>query len=126
MEVQEVENSSTQVSNFAPSADPVKIDIVSSDGFRQTIDGTFQQFTSRWLFLNVSERIPPLMVVSVERDDVLLTGEVLACTRNEDGSWRLRIQVAHKLTNLRSLMRLRGSLLGEQVPSLAPIPGRLS
>ena len=99
------------------AGDPVKIEIVSCDGGRRTIDGAFGPSTSGWLSLRVSERIAPSTAVSVEHDDVLLVGEVAASEQEEDGSWRLRIQVKHKLTNLQSLMLLRSALLGRASPS---------
>ena len=99
------------------AGDPVKIEIVSCDGGRRTIDGAFGPSTSGWLSLRVSERIAPSTAVSVERDDVLLVGEVAAASEQEDGFWRLRVQVRHTLNNLRSLTLLRSVLLGRASPS---------
>lgn len=93
-----------------------KIELIAFDGRRRSIDSRFDRFTTPWLFVDVDERIALSTVLSVEHDDVLFVGEVLACAHAESGAWRLSVKVEHKLTSLQSLMRLRSALLGEQAP----------
>jgi hypothetical protein len=94
------------------ASNAVKIEVRCSESTRRIIEGEFERFTSRWLFLDAKERVSPSSVVSVEHGDVLLVGEVVACQTSEDGSWRLKIQVKHKLTRIQSLTTFRDALLG--------------
>ena len=59
-----------------------------------------------------SERIAAGTAVSVEHEDVLLMGEVVASTQQAH-LWRADIKVEHALNGLISLMTLRAKLLDE-------------
>ena len=49
--------------------------------------------------------------VSLEYDDVLFVGEVLACEQ-EDVDWKVLLQIRHQWNGLQSLLNLRDHLLG--------------
>ncbi len=68
------------------------------------------------LKLETTERLAISTPVSVEYNDALFLGEVLACRSEEAGGFQLDIQVEQILTGLQSLMGLRERLLGEGVP----------
>jgi hypothetical protein len=59
------------------------------------------------------ERIPVATTVSVEHNDALLLGEIVACTQDCERSWHLELKVEHVLTGLQSLMVLRQRLVGD-------------
>jgi hypothetical protein len=58
------------------------------------------------------ERIAPGAAVSIEHEDVLLMGEVVAIAEQAH-LWRADVKVEHALTGLMSLMTLRARLLDE-------------
>ena len=65
--------------------------------------------------LTLETRQPPLLsaAVSVECNDALFLGEVVASVQLTNGSWRAQVRVEQILTGLQSLMNLRARLLGE-------------
>ena len=103
------------------SSDSVDIEIVLSNSAKRKIAGRLGQFTGHWLFLDVNERIASSAAVCVAHGDILIIGEVLACQPAEDGSWQVRVEVKHTLTNLQSLMHLRAALVQGHVHSLSTI-----
>src|SRR5579859_5795497 len=94
------------------SGDRVKLEIVSVDSTRRALPGTFLHLDGHWLLIDVLEQLAPLTVISVERDDTLFIGEIVTCEEGLQSRWRLRIEVAHKVTSLQRLMRLNAALLG--------------
>lgn len=58
------------------------------------------------------ERIAAGTAVSIEHEDVLLMGEVVASTQQAH-LWRADVKVEHALNGLMSLMALRAKLLDE-------------
>lgn len=87
--------------------------------------GTLRMFGGKALILSTSERIAPSTAVSIEHNDILFVGEVVACDKERDASWKARIKVEHTLTSLESLMRLRSALLGSPETSTVDFPGAL-
>ena len=69
------------------------------------------------LNLTSRDRLPALTAVTVEYNDAMFLGEVVACTHNCDDTWHVEIKVEQILTGLQSLMNLRARLLGESAPS---------
>jgi hypothetical protein len=51
--------------------------------------------------------------VTVEYNDTMLLGEVVACTQDCNQHWHLEFRIEQVLTGLQSLMLLRERLLGE-------------
>jgi hypothetical protein len=64
-----------------------------------------------------SEKLAAGRAISVEYEDVLLMGEVVA-NMPEAHLWRIEIQVEHALNGLWNLMALRTKLLEESYPSM--------
>ena len=64
------------------------------------------------LTVEAAEPIAVSSVISVEYEDSMFLGEVIACTQNEDG-YHLEIKVEQILNGLQSLMALRARLLSE-------------
>ncbi len=78
------------------------------------------------LSVEATEAVPVSTALSVEHDDELFLGEVVACGEAGPG-WKLDIKVEQILTGLQSLMALRARLLSEGVPQplgLMPIGAR--
>ncbi len=71
------------------------------------------------LMLCTGECIKESTLVSVEYEDTLLLGEVVICSRAQDG-WTTEIRVEQILTGLQSLMTLRARLLNDGMS--APFP----
>ena len=81
----------------------------------QDLCGTFQSFEHRRLLFKSRRSFSISSAISLEYDDVLFVGEVLACVREPDDAWKVLVQVQHMLNGLQSLLHLRNQLLG--VPS---------
>ena len=78
------------------------------------------------LTLGVSQRISPFATLSVEYDDVLFLGEVVACTQDYADRWSVEIVIEQMLNGLQSLVTLRSRLLGESVPAPQSLPASAS
>ena len=63
------------------------------------------------------ERVRISSTVTVEYDDSMILGEVVACTQDCNQQWHLELKIEQILSSLQSLTRLRDRLLGESVPS---------
>ena len=63
----------------------------------------------------VAEEIAPGTAVSVEHEDMLLMGEIVAAAAQAH-VWRVDVRVEHALNGLMNLMALRAKLL-EQSPA---------
>jgi len=83
-------------------------------GTRRSITCNVEGMRGKRLLLSASEKVGESTVVSVEHEDTLLIGEVIACA-NVEGRFQLEIHVEQMLTGLQSLMALRANLLGEGV-----------
>lgn len=84
------------------------------------IPACFRGRENRRLHLSTRERLASSTAVSVEYDDVMFLGEVIACSQDLDDRWHLEIEVEQILTGLQSLLNLRARLLGESVRAGAP------
>src|SRR5438270_25457 len=89
--------------------------VISEDGNRQTYLSVFESFANGRLTILTPARIPGMQAVSVEYDDILFLGEVMACSIGEGGSCRVDIQVQQTLTGLQSLIRLKAALIGVEI-----------
>ena len=74
---------------------------------------SFQGSEGKRLSLQASEPVPVSSAVSVEFNDVLFLGEVVACTGEVNRACNVEIKVEQVLSGLQSLMALRSRLLGE-------------
>src|SRR3954452_21171625 len=91
---------------------------ISSAGNRQMerIPCLFRGMEDKRLSLVSNGRVPAFTAVSIEYDDALFLGEVVACTEDVTHAWHVEVKVEQILTGLQSLMNLRASLLGEPAP----------
>ena len=69
------------------------------------------------LSLVSSQRVATGTTVSMEYNDTLLLGEVIACTQSCDEKWHIELKLEQVLTGLQSLMVLRQRLLCESESS---------
>src|SRR5438477_12921177 len=99
----------------APSA---VIQLASPDpgGKKRTVLCSFQGSEGKRLSLQASEAVPVSSAVSVEFNDALFLGEVVACTGPANKTCDIEIKVEQILSGLQSLMALRSHLLTEGVP----------
>lgn len=97
----------------ASATEPVSLEFISGDGTHRPITGAVHVFKAESLIISSTDRIFPSAIVAAQYNDVLLIGEVLACSRELDSSWIIRIRVRRMLRGLQTLMRLRSALLGE-------------
>jgi hypothetical protein len=91
-----------------------KVEIIAADGTRRATFGKFDSFTSRCLALIAEEPIAASLAISVEHEDVLFVGEVVACQLESTGYFRIQIYVRHTLSSLQSLMKLNAELMAAQ------------
>ena len=106
-------------SNFANQrASVIHLPAGGPTGERRDISASFEAFENRHLSLGATEPVPLSTIVSVEYDDAMFLGEVIACFSDAENHWKLEVKVEQVLNGLQSLMRLRSSLLGEPAPSL--------
>jgi hypothetical protein len=76
---------------------------------------TVCEMASKHLTIRAEEGMRPSSPVSVEFNDTLFLGEVIACSRVPEG-WTANVRVEQVLTDLQGLLVLRARLLGEPVP----------
>lgn len=107
----------------APSA-VIQLASPDRDGKKRTVRCSFQGSEGKRLSLQASEPVPVSSAVSVEFNDALFLGEVVACTGPVNKTCDIEIKVEQILTGLQSLMALRSRLLSEGVPQqrVAPVP----
>ena len=82
---------------------------------------SFHGCHAKRLILQASEPIPVSSAVSVEFNDALFLGEVVACTSGANRACDIEIQIEQILSGLQSLMALRSHVLGEGMQPRAPI-----
>ena len=98
-----------------PRAVVIQVPAVVPNGTIRTVEGMFQNLQGKRLTLESSEPLPVSTVVSVEYDDTLFLGEVVACAE-VDRTWNMEVKVEQVLNGLQSLMALRTRLLSEGLP----------
>lgn len=104
-------------SSFAGHPRSATVQIPSDgSGSRRTVSCAVQQADRRRLVLEAEERIAASTALSVEYNDAMFLGEVLACAPTGDNTWKIEVQIEQILTGLQSLMALRAGLLGEAAP----------
>jgi hypothetical protein len=99
----------------APSA-VIQLASPDGDGKKRTVLCSFQGSEGKRLSLQANEPVPVSSAVSVEFNDALFLGEVVACTGGVNKSCDIEIKVEQILSGLQSLMALRSRLLSEGMP----------
>ena len=87
------------------------------DGSKQSIPCTFNGMQGKRLMLETNRRLASSTTVSVEYNDAMFLGEVIACTPGNGDTWKVEVKVEQILTGLQSLMALRSRLLDDSVAS---------
>ncbi|MGI8962035.1 MAG: hypothetical protein ACR2IV_20215 [Bryobacteraceae bacterium] len=109
----------TFYANDAPSA-VIQLASPDADGRKRTVPCSFQGSEGKRLVLHANEPVPISSAVSVEFNDALFLGEVVACTGGVNRSCNIEIKIEQILSGLQSLMALRSHLLSEGVPQQRP------
>ena len=89
-------------------------------GDRYTVPCWFRSTEGKRLNLLTKERLLTSTAISVEHNDAMFLGEVVACTQGCNQEWHVEVKVEQVLTGLQSLMALRARLLGEGMPKQSP------
>ena len=76
-----------------------------------------QRSDGKRLAIVAQERVVAFTPVTIQYDDAMFLGEVVACTQDVEHAWHIEIKIEQILTGLQSLMNLRANLLGEPVPA---------
>lgn len=107
-----------------PQSATIQLPLPSGNGAKRSIACVFHGMQGKRLIVEAGEPISISTALSIEHEDNLFLGEVVACAPESDGVYKMDIKIEQILTGLQSLMNLRAGLLGERVPqplSLMPI-----
>jgi hypothetical protein len=107
----------------APSA-VIQLASPDADGKKRSVPCSFRGSEGKRLSLQASEPVAVSSAVSVELNDALFLGEVVACTGAVNKTCDIEIKVEQILSGLQSLMALRSHLLSEGVPQQRATPVR--
>lgn len=94
---------------------PSAADAAKSEGF----PSFFVEMNGKKLIVDVQEPIAISTAITVECDDAMFLGEVVATTQ-QNGRFHVEIAVEQVLSGLQSLMALRNQLLGDSAPAVRP------
>lgn len=97
----------------SPKTAVLQIAADSADGPKRMLDCEFSAKDGKRLTLNSPESVTVLTPVTLEYNDALFLGEVVACRANESKRFEVEIKIDQILTGLESLVKLRERLLGE-------------
>ena len=89
---------------------------VSLSGDIRPVQCLIHGMRDRKLLLEVDEKLPLRIAVSVEVDDSIFLGEVITCV-SAQGRWNVELKVEQILNGLQSLMALRDQLSDHAVTS---------
>jgi hypothetical protein len=103
----------------SPNHASIQIQSGAQFGQRSSIPCEFHGVDGKRAELESRDRVPVSSAITVEYNDTMLLGEVMACTRTVGDTWRVEMKVEQILTGLQSLMTLRARLLGEPVPEFS-------
>lgn len=104
----------------APSA-TLQLAKAGADGTKCSIACLFQGIEGKRLSLQAGEPVPISSAVSVEFNDALFLGEIVACGTGGSQGCTIEVKVEQILSGLQSLMTLRSRLLGEGVPQASTL-----
>jgi hypothetical protein len=107
-----------------PQTATLQVPLPSGNGAKRSIPCAFHGMDGRRLIVEAGEALSLSTALSIEHEDNLFLGEVVACAAQAPGVYKMEIKIEQILTGLHSLMALRSRLLGEAVPqtlTLAPV-----
>ena len=90
----------------------IKLLSLAESGADHSFSGQFQSFEQKRLVFTAHQLRPVSSAVSLEYNNVLFVGEVLACQAEAQNTWKVLVQVQPLLNGLESLLHLRQQLLG--------------
>src|ERR1700685_1436741 len=99
-----------------PQAATIQVPLPTGNGAKRSIPCALRGTEGKRLILEAGEPLAPSTALSIEHEDNLFLGEVVACVAETAGIYRMEIKIEQILTGLHSLMALRARLLGEGVP----------
>ena len=110
-----------------PQTATLQVPVPSGNGAKRSIPCAFHGMDGRRLIVEAGEGLPLSAALSIEHEDNLFLGEVVACAPQSPGVYKMEIKIEQILTGLHSLMALRARLLGDAVPqplSMIPVGAR--
>jgi len=93
----------------------IRIPSASDPASKEGLPSRFVEMEGKRLVVDVKDPIAVSAAVTVECDDAMFLGEVVASTE-QNGRYHVQVCVEQVLSGLQSLMALRAQLLGENVP----------
>lgn len=81
----------------------------------ESIQCSFEGIEGKRISLLSAERLPASTAITVQYNDTMFLGEVVACAHNCDDTWHLEVKVEQILTSLQSLMMLRERFFSKNV-----------
>jgi len=99
-----------------PRSATIQVPLPAGNGAKRSIPCAFQGMEGKRAILETGEPLSASTVLSIEYEDKLFLGEVVACAFQAPSIFRVEVKVEQILTGLQSLMNLRARLLGEGVP----------
>jgi hypothetical protein len=109
-----------------PNAATIQVASLNDPHVRQNISCCFQGMEGKRLSLVSPSRLAPYTAISVEYNDTMFLGEVVACTQDCAEAWHIEVKVEQILTGLQSLIMLRARLLGEGIPAAVAAPAMVT
>lgn len=113
----------------SPKTAVLQIATGSPDGSKRLVPCELSAKEGRRLALTSRERVAVLTPVTLEYNDALFLGEIVACEANGSGRFDISIKIEQILTGLESLITLRERLLGAgyaHTPAQAATPVRVT
>ena len=107
-----------------PQSATIQLPLPSGYGAKRSIPCAIYGMHGKRLIVEAGEPLSASTALSIEHEDNLILGEVVACAAESPGIYKIDIKIEQILTGLQSLMNLRAGLLGEGVPqplSLVPV-----
>ena len=106
-----------------PQTATLQVPLPSGNGAKRSIPCAFHGMDGRRLIVEAGEALSLSTALSIEHEDNLFLGEVVACAAKSPDVYKMEIKIEQILTGLHSLMALRARLLGDAVPqSLTMVP----
>ena len=93
-----------------------KIALIPIESFptNKVVRGRVDRFEKKRMLLVCDQSLKVSQAITVEHEDTLILGEVLACAPGTGNTWACFIKVEQVLTALQSLLGLREQLLGAE------------
>jgi hypothetical protein len=107
-----------------PQSATIQIPLPEGHGAKRSVPCALYGMEGKRLIVEAGEPLSISSALSIEHEDNLFLGEVVACAAESPGIYKISIKIEQILTGLQSLMNLRAGLLGDGVAqplSLIPV-----